>query len=66
MTAPKSAAERQRARTARLAAEGLKPVRVIGPVDRESELKAVAARMVEDHPKAPTPAARTPTPAADL
>jgi hypothetical protein len=47
MTAPKSAAERQRARTSRLAAEGLKPVRVIVPVAREDEIKQVAEQMRE-------------------
>ena len=41
----RTAAERQRARTARLAAEGLKPVRVIVPVDREDEIKAIAEKM---------------------
>jgi len=43
----RTAAERQRARTARLAAEGLKPVRVIVPVDREAEIKQVAEQMRE-------------------
>ena len=47
MTAPKTDAERQRARTERLAQEGLKPVRVIVPVAREDEIKAIAERMRE-------------------
>lgn len=61
---PKTAAQRQRARTERLAREGLKPVRVIVPVAREDEIKAIAARMIEDKPKAPTQAARTQSGAA--
>jgi len=48
MTAPKTAAERQRARTERLAREGLKPVKVIVPAAREGEIKAVAEKMVAE------------------
>lgn len=47
MTAPKTDAERQRARTERLAREGLKPVRVIVPMSREAEIKWIAERMRE-------------------
>ena len=43
--APKTDVERQRARTERLAREGLKPVRVIVPVSREAEIKRIAEWM---------------------
>jgi len=42
---PKTDAERQSARTERLAREGLKPVKVIVPVSREAEIKWIAERM---------------------
>ncbi len=47
MTAPKTAAERQRERTERLAKMGWKPVRVIVPASRELEIKWIAEKMRE-------------------
>jgi len=57
MTAPKTAAERQRARRQRLADAGLAQVTVIVPARREAEIKAIADSMragsasPEDHTK---------------
>ena len=48
MTAPKTDVERQRARTERLAREGLKPVKVIVPVSKEDEIKRIAEWMRRD------------------
>ena len=45
---PKTDVERQRARTERLAREGLKPVKVIVPVSREAEIKRIARWMCEE------------------
>jgi len=42
MTAPKTAAERQRARRQRLADAGLAQVTVVVPTGREAEIKGIA------------------------